>query len=258
MVLERGGMAIIELRAWYLEHYEPIREVMQRPHDLRLSRSSLLKAGLRADFLDDRQTVAAAAWFQRYLEGETVEFYLEGSGSYAIANIDLVSHEVYFAKQESNAFLEPTLFFSYQQEYAASSEALQGSLQEAIAALNQRSRLPLQLVLAERPEDAPLRLSANQFRAIRKSLLFIADGTPIGASSTGRLLLSPQVCVELGCALQCKQGQQILLAQQERLDGTLPFDLPQHQQLRFSAPADLPKVVPPLLEALLQRFNLFA
>ncbi len=252
-------MAIIELRAWYLEHYEPLREVVQRPHDLRLSRSSLLKSGLRADFLDDRQVVAAAPWFQRYLEGETIEFYLEGSGSYAIANLDLVSHEVYFTKQESSAGLEPTIFFSQQVEYAPSSEALAASLQGVIATLNRRSRLPLTLVLGDRPEAAPLRLSSNQLRAIRKSLLFIADGTPIGlASGTDRLLLSPSVCIELGYALQCKQNQHILLVQQERLDGILPFDLPSHQQLLFNTPADLPKVLPPLLETLLQRFNLLA
>ncbi|NJL00237.1 MAG: hypothetical protein HC910_06565 [Spirulinaceae cyanobacterium SM2_1_0] len=252
-------MAIIELRAWYLEHYEPLREVTQRPHDLRLSRSSLLKSGLRADFLDDRHTVEEAAWFQRYLTGETVEFYLEGSGSYAIANLDLVSHEIYFAKQDSAASLEPTIFFSYQQEYAASSEALQASLQQAIVDFNRRSRLPLSLVLAERPEDAPLRLSANQLRAIRKSLLFIADGTPIGlASGTGTRLLSPYICVELGYALQCKQGNQILLAQLERLDGMLPFDLPGHQQLLFQAVTELPQTLPSLLEGLLKRFNLLA
>jgi len=73
-------MAIIALKAWYLDKYEPIREVVKRPHDLRLSRNSLLKSGLRADFLDDSLTIQGSVWFQRYLEGERVEFYLEGSG----------------------------------------------------------------------------------------------------------------------------------------------------------------------------------
>lgn len=43
-------MAIIALKAWYLQEYEPIKE-LKRPHDLRLSKNSLLKSGLRADFL---------------------------------------------------------------------------------------------------------------------------------------------------------------------------------------------------------------
>jgi hypothetical protein len=50
-------MAIIALKAWYLQDYEPIRELEKRPHDLRLSKNSLLKSGLRADFLDDSQDV---------------------------------------------------------------------------------------------------------------------------------------------------------------------------------------------------------
>ncbi|MEO1148538.1 MAG: hypothetical protein AAFY26_23450, partial [Cyanobacteria bacterium J06638_22] len=73
-------MAIIALKAWYLEEYEPIRELEKRPHDLRLSKNSLLKSALRADFLDDSDEVKESDWFQRYLDGETVEFYIEGSG----------------------------------------------------------------------------------------------------------------------------------------------------------------------------------
>ncbi|HEY9653974.1 MAG TPA: hypothetical protein V6C50_00650, partial [Crinalium sp.] len=73
-------MAIISLKAWYLQEYEPIKELEKRPHDLRLSKNSLLKSGLRADFLEDSAEVKQAVWFQRYLEGETVEFYIEGSG----------------------------------------------------------------------------------------------------------------------------------------------------------------------------------
>ncbi|MGB6013174.1 MAG: hypothetical protein WBG32_00450, partial [Nodosilinea sp.] len=99
-------MAIIALKAWYLEAYEPVRDLEKRPHDLRLSKNSLLKSALRADFLDDSADVKQSAWFQRYLDGETVEFYVEGSGGYAIANIDLTSHEVYFTKLEVMAHLD--------------------------------------------------------------------------------------------------------------------------------------------------------
>ncbi|MGC1245271.1 MAG: hypothetical protein WA865_03590, partial [Spirulinaceae cyanobacterium] len=93
-------MAIIALKAWYIEDYEPIKQVIQRPHDLRLSRNSLLKSGLRADFLNDTQEVRNSDWFERYLEGEEIEFYVEGSGGYAISNIDLISQEIYFTKQD--------------------------------------------------------------------------------------------------------------------------------------------------------------
>ena len=59
-------MAIIALKAWYLQDYEPIKSLENRPHDLRLAKNSLLKSALRADFLEDIDDVKQADWFQRY------------------------------------------------------------------------------------------------------------------------------------------------------------------------------------------------
>ena len=70
-------MAIISLKAWYIEEYEPLKQLQKRPYDLRLSKNSLLKSGLRADFLDESEVVMQSAWFQRYLEGDLVEFYIQ-------------------------------------------------------------------------------------------------------------------------------------------------------------------------------------
>ena len=252
-------MAIIALRAWYLEEYEPLREVMQRHHDLRLSKSSLLKSGLRADFLDERETVEAADWFQRYLSGETVEFYIEGSGGYQIANIDLISQEIYFVKQEVSALLDPMIYVSYQEEYAPACDLVTEALQETVEALNQQARVAVSLEFSVRPKDDPLRLSNTQLRKIRKSLLFIADGTPVAQVPTetgARLLPSPTVSLELGYALQCKRREQILLLQMERWQGHYPFDLPHPQQLVFNGETDLKASLPQLLEGMLQRYHL--
>ena len=255
-------MAIIALKAWYLKQYEPIREVVKRPHDLRLSRSSLLKTGLRADFLDDSQAIQESNWFELYLEGKVIEFYIEGSGSYAISNIDLISHEIYFTKQETLASLEPIIFLSAQSEYAAASEALRSVLSNTLDTLNKKSRLPLSLEAALRPADGPMRLSDTQLRKIRKSLLFVADATPVAqlATENPQLLPSPNVCVEIGYALQSKRPGQILLTSMKRTDlsGQKPFDLPQYQQLQFKNLSELKQTLPDLLEALLGRFNLFS
>jgi hypothetical protein len=256
-------MAIIALKAWYLQNYEPIRELEKRPHDLRLSKNSLLKSGLRADFLDDSQDVKNSVWFGRYLEGETIEFYIEGSGGYAISNIDLISHEIYFTKQEVMAQLEPIIFLSYQNEYSASSDALRNALLKTLESFNQRSRLPLTLEESRRPMGEPMRLSSTQMRKIRKSLLFIADSTSITyiqGEKASQLIPSPTVCVEIGYALTAKRTEQILLVQMERQDlsGQFPFDLPNYQQLLFQQPADLEKTLPSVMEGLLQRFNLFS
>ncbi|MBD2127902.1 hypothetical protein NDI39_21745 [Microcoleus sp. ZQ-A2] len=256
-------MAIIALKAWYLQQYEPIKELEKRPHDLRLSKNSLLKSGLRADFLDDSQDVKHSLWFGRYLEGETVEFYIEGSGGYAISNIDLISHEIYFTKLEVMAQLEPIIFLSYQNEYNASNEALRNALSKTLETFNQRSRLPLTLEESRRPAGEPMRLSSTQMRKIRKSLLFVADGTSVAqidGEKTPLLIPSPHVCVEMGYALTAKRTEQILLVQMERRDlpGQFPFDLPSYQQLLFQQAKDLQQTLPSVLETLLQRYNLLS
>jgi len=256
-------MAIIALKAWYLQDYEPFPQLEKRPHDLRLSKKSLLKSGLRADFLEDSQEIKQSAWFQRYLEGEIIEFYIEGSGGYTISNIDLISHEIYFTKQAVMAQMEPTIFLCYQTEYAASSEVLRDTLQNTLSILNPRSRLPLTLVESYRPTDGPLRLNRSMMRKISKSLLFVADGTPIArieGKEPPQVIPSPNVCVEIGYAIQSKRSEQILLAQMQRSDlpGQFPFDLPTHQYLSFKDGAELKQILPSTIETQLHRFNLFS
>lgn len=253
-------MAIIALKAWYISEYEPIHQLEQRPHDLRLSKNSLLKSALRADFLDDSDRVKDSVWFRRYLEGELVEFYIEGSGGYAISNIDLISHEIYFTKRDTMAHLEPTLFFCYQTDYSPSSDLIREALQQWLEAFNQRSRLPLTLEESHRSMDGPVRLSSKLMRKIRQSLLFIADGTPILQldGTPPRLLPSPTVCVEVGYALHCKRREQVLLLQQERSDvsGQFPFDVPSGDRLLFNGAKDLKQALAAQLAEHLSPFNL--
>ncbi|TAD78068.1 MAG: hypothetical protein EA001_08605 [Oscillatoriales cyanobacterium] len=224
-------MAIIALRAWYLESYEPLRELERRPHDLRLSKNSLLKSALRADFLDDLATVKQSAWFARYLDGETVEFYIEGSGGYAIANIDLNSQEIYFTKRDVAAQLDPTIFLALQADFPESSLALRQAVTELLEEINSRSRIPLSITELLPETGASLRPNAVLLRQIRRSLLFIADGTAIAVGAADRALLSPAIGLTLGYALGVKKPEQILVMQQGRSDlgGSFPFDLPRHQ-----------------------------
>lgn len=255
-------MAIIALKAWYLEQYEPIKKVIQKPFTLRLSRNSLLKTGLRTDFLNDRQEVEGSDWFQQYLEGKTVEFYIQGSGTYVVSNIDLVSQEIYFTKCTSISGLEPTIYFSPQSHHQAANEAITEALTSAIDELTERSRIPLSLEVTPRTPGFPLRLSNSQFRKISKSLLLIADVTPVSVISSAQqleLLVDPNVCVELGYGIQTKDNGQILLLDMERsdLEGVKPFDMAGYKQLRFTDKRQLAKSLPKLLETLLQRYSLF-
>ena len=255
-------MAIIALKAWYLEQYEPIKKVIQQPCTLRLSRNSLLKTGLRADFLDDRLEVEACDWFQLYLSGKIVEFYIQGSGTYVVSNIDLVSQEIYFTKCTSISGLEPTIYYSPQSYCQTANEAITSALTNTIADFTARSRIPLSLEVTPRTPGSPLRLSNSQLRKISKSLLLIADVTPI-ASIPGEeqpeLLVDSQVCVELGYGIQTKDNGQILLLSQSRsdLEGLAPFDMAGYKQLSFKDRAQLAKSLPKLMATLLQRYSLF-
>jgi len=257
-------MAIIALRAWYLQKYEPLKELEKRPHDLRLSKKSLLKSGLRADFLEDSQEVRKSVWFESYLEGETVEFYIEGSGGYTIANIDLCSHEIYFTKQSGMSHLDPTIFLCSQTEYAPAREALRKALENSVEILNQRSRLTLNLLESLRTMESPLRLSSTMMRKIRKCLLLVVDTTAITsfeAEGMPKLAIpSPKICLELGYALQSKRSEQIMLVKMERPEmwGMFPFDLPNYQRLSFKDAAELDKMLPTAIEAQLGRYNLFS
>jgi hypothetical protein len=256
-------MSIIALRAWYLQDYEPIPELEKRPADIRLSKKSLLRSGLRADFLEDCDEVKKSTWFGRYLEGENVEFYVEGSGGYCVANIDLISHEIYFTKQAILSQLEPIIFFCSQTEYDTASESLREGLKKTLEKLNKRSRLPLTLVESYRPEEGALRLSRAMMRKIRKSLLFVADTTPIASTNSKesvQLIPSPNVCIEIGYAIQSKRTEQILLAQMQRpeLPGQFPFDLPLQQILPFRDSKELDKMLPETIQTQLARFKLFS
>jgi len=253
-------MAIIALRAWYIPEYEPLKALFDRPHDLRLAKNSLLKSALRADFLDEVAIVRESPWFQRYILGETIEFYVEGSGTYAIANIDLISHEIYFTKQEALSQLEPSIFFSYQTQNPESSELIREALEVAIAQINQISRIKLTFEQSHRLTDEPIKLKSTLFSKLKRCLLFVADVSAIAEVSTDppQLIPSPHVCVEVGYALQVKRSEQILLIQvATQGQGIFPFDLPLHQRLTVDNYNSLVATLPSAIAARLEKFHLF-
>ena len=234
-------MAIIALKAWYVPEYEPVRSLTARPHDLRLAKNSLLKAALRADFLDEVSVVKDSLWFQKYMAGEKIEFYIEGSGSYSIANIDLISQEIYFSKQDSLVNLEPYIFLSYQTQQPESSQLIQEALTTVLADLNGQSRLKLSLEQSHRPTAAPLKLNSALLAKLKRSLLFVADVSAIAELATEPPLVipSPHVCVEVGYALQVKRLEQILLIDMTNGASLFPFDLDIQHRLSATGYSEL-------------------
>ena len=179
-----------------------------------------------------------------------------------VSNIDLVSQEIYFTKCTSISGLEPTIYYSPQHHDELANSAITSVLEALVDKLASRSRIPLSLEVTPRSLESPLRISNSQFRKISKSLLFLADVTPISSISGEKqpeLLVDPNVCVELGYSIQTKDNGQILLLNRSREDlvGQMPFDVANYKQLSFGNAEELAKSLPKLMNTLLQRYSLF-
>ncbi|MEN9225537.1 MAG: hypothetical protein Q6L60_01935 [Thermostichus sp. HHBFW_bins_43] len=236
-------MAIIVLKAWYLDSVLSASQVQQKNPDLRLSRTGLLKTAMRADFLDDVEQVKASLWWQRYLEGEPVEFYIEGSGAYSISNLDLISREIYFNKRATLSMVEPTIHFCGQSDYPESSATLQRTLEAVVETINRKHKpaVPLQLQGSPLSEAETVLIDAALIRKLKHALLVVADVTPVQVNGHGRPLPSPQVCLELGYALQSKRPEQLLLVQMPRdgVEGSFPFEVEGSSVLKIADPRRL-------------------
>jgi hypothetical protein len=236
-------MAIIVLKAWYLDSVLSASQAQQKAPDLRLSRTGLLKTAMRADFLDDVEQVKASLWWQRYLEGELVEFYIEGSGAYSISNLDLISREIYFNKRATLSMTEPTIYFCGQSDYPDSSTTLQRTLQAVVETINRKHKPPVPLQLQGSPlsKAETVIIDAALIRKLKHALLVVADVTPVQVNGYGRPLPSPQVCLELGYALQSKRPEQLLLVQMPRdgVEGSFPFEVEGSSLLKIADPRRL-------------------
>jgi len=218
-------MAIIVLKAWCLETVLTLGQVAH-PHptlkaDLRLSKTGLLKSGMRADFLDDVENVQQSRWFDRYLNGELVEFYVEGSGIYSISNLDLTSRELYFTKRATYRPLQPTCFWLAQQHVPALNQRHQGWTESALNRINRHHDPIKPLSLITSPEGESAHLDAALLRQLRESLVVIADVSGVISGS----LPSPWVCLHLGVALHFKRPEQVILVAASQTDPVLAKDI---------------------------------
>jgi hypothetical protein len=256
-------MAIIILKAWYLESVLSVAQMQTKAPDLRLSRTGLLKTGMRADLLNELDDIKGSQWFQRYLEGEMVEFYIEGSGAYSISNLDLISREMYFTKRSTLTYRDPVILFCGQGHYPASSQAISKSLTHLMEAINRKPGLVMPIHLEQTMESAEgnYTIDAAVLRKLKQSLLVIADVTPVATFAEGTSgCPSPQVCVELGYALQTKQPEEIMLIQFQRDDysGRFPFDIDNSSYHLVKDPKDLDNQLADPIIKQLQRAHVFS
>jgi len=105
-------------KCWYVQTAVYDLDVLAKDApDLRLLKKSILKLGYRAFFVNDRSEIEDSEWYRDYLLGEKSLFYIEGSGVYRLANIDLTDNELYFEKDNLPTGFKPWIFYSWQSDY---------------------------------------------------------------------------------------------------------------------------------------------
>jgi len=248
------------IKAWHLDRPLLPADVETLPPTLRLSKKSLLKAAFRGFFVDDAEAVQQSAWFRSFLAGEKVEFYLEGSGTYELANMDLVSREVYLVRAEVPPASPPVIFFSYQTEYPQASTQIDRVLEQTVGQIASTYRLGQKLRIARphRLPDGTVRLDTDVRRLIRQALMVIADTTLI-TSVQGKGFPSPNVCLEVGYALVSKKPYQIKLVElpaPEAQEAIFPFSISDELRLMPQDEQELAQQLDAEVTDVLKRFRL--
>lgn len=211
--------------------------------DIRLIKKSILKLGYRAFFVNDRSEVEESEWYRNYLLGGNGLFYVEGSGVYRLANIDLTDNELYFEKDNLPTGFKPWIFYSWQSDYNPSRTSIKSGLEAAIEEINQNRspKATLEIVESTRPADGADDIVSTIKRNLDRCLLAVFDITntsivPNGEGKPSKAYPNANVVFEMSYALQRKRKDQIILVKRTRddvaVDG-VPFDFSQNRYLEY-------------------------
>ncbi|MCX5968199.1 MAG: nucleotide-binding protein [Cyanobacteria bacterium] len=242
-------MQITRVKCWFVgDSIYDVAQVEAQPHTLDLVKKSILKAGYRAYCLTDRAAIESSAWYQLHLISGVVIFYIEGSGLYKLANIDLVESEFYFEKSNLPARYRPWIFYSWQSDYNPSRGHIREGINSAVDIIN--SRNPKSQVIAvesTRPEDGAGNIVEAIKANIDRSLMAIFDITNVSRvdanEQAGKCYPNANVVFELGYALSRKRADQVLMIKKSRSaelgNDSTPFDFAQNRRIDYDRPATL-------------------
>ena len=133
-------MQITRVKCWFVgDAIYDVAQVEAQPRTLDLVKKSILKTGYRAYCLTDRSEIESSEWYRLHLTSDVVIFYIEGSGLYKLANVDLVESEFYFEKSNLPAGYQPWIFYSWQSDYNPSRSHVRDAIDSAIQIINSRN-----------------------------------------------------------------------------------------------------------------------
>jgi len=217
----------------------------QRPEDFTLLKKSILKRGYRGYVVNDRAFIEDQEWYQDFLLGNEVLVYIDGSGVYKVANIDLSENEVYFERTDIPVGYRPWIFFSWQSDWPEVRTEMEEVLQEIIVYLNENRspRLPLELKNSSEIVGGAPNIVTNLKKEIDRSLVFIADLTNVANVISPEAKAKPKwhpnsnVVFEMAYALTRKLKEQVILVKKDRpekSENITPFDVYQNRTHFYS------------------------
>jgi hypothetical protein len=241
--------------------------IIKKEHDINLVKKSILKNGYRAFFLNTREEVETSSWYHHYLQGDKIKFYIDGSGVYKLANIDLTEKELYFEKSNLPSGYKPWIFSSWQSDYNPSRGHINQALSEAITSINssRKPRRPLELVESIRPEDGAKDIVSAIKQNIDKSLIAVFDITNVAKvmnineePNVDKYYPNANVIFEVSYALQRKSENQIILVKRKRDDinnDLVPFDFQQHRHIPYKQVKELKRELTSIISNTLEKMG---
>lgn len=226
---------MIRIKVFYLD--KPVideKELEQKVFFL-VQKKSLLKGGFRAFMLDDPQGFIESDWYRKYADKEQVEFYIKNSGVYRLANLDLTEGEMYFEKSETPVYSQKRIFVNMPFDKHFKTGLLE-KLKERF-----ESRIEVGTNEDFSKGSGAIKLDSEIFKAIRNSLLFVADITPLSTkndvSNNVKWLANSNVMLELGYALAVKEPRGLIITYDGKFRGSLsfPFDLQSVKNVEYNS-----------------------
>ena len=255
-------MQLTRVKCWFVgDAIYDVAQVAAQPQTLDLIKKSILKSGYRAYCLTDRATIEQSPWYRLHLVSDAVLFYIEGSGLYKLANVDLVENEFYFEKSNLPAGYQPWIFYSWQSDHNPSRSHIREGIDQAITTLNGRNpKSRLLIVESTRPEDGAGNIVDAIKMNIDRSLMTIFDVTNVSKVSAtdqnSKSYPNANVVFELGYALSRKRVDQVLMVKKVRVNDlgndATPFDFAQNRRIDYDRPAAAKAAVS---EAIVQYFE---
>jgi hypothetical protein len=235
------------------------------PPTLRIFKKSILKTGYRAFAFDERTDIEKQSWYQDFLLGDEVRFYIDGTGFYKLVNCDLADNELYFERLNLPVGHKPWIFYSWQSDHNPSRTHIRNALMETIEHINNNlnPRQPLELVEATRPEDGAADIVQTIKANLDRCLFAVFDITsvakvPVDVEVEQKSYPNANVVFELSYAMARKKPEQVLLVKKKRTEigpDKVSFDFEHLKRLDYDTPAKLKKPVLDIIKGFLQRLN---